>query len=230
MCRDSDVTVHPYSLSDGCSHMSVTSFSVLSVLDQTGHVFRRRFSSNSLNFKNYSQLDREALAIIFGVKKFHKFLMGRKFILVTDHQPLASIFNPSKGISKFSAARLLRWSLILGAYDYDIKYKKGSLIANAVALSRLPIDVGSADEDSDKYILSISESDMLEMNYPTYVNIAIETKDDPVLSKVINFCQNGWSGYKEEEAINTCSYYISTMYKNAIFKKRHTVYYRMGAY
>lgn len=37
--------------------------------------------------RNYSQLDREALAVVAGIKKFHEYLFGRSFELVTDHWP-----------------------------------------------------------------------------------------------------------------------------------------------
>jgi len=48
--------------------------------------------------KNYSQLKKEALFLIFGRRKFHQHLYRRKFTLVTDHQPLTTIFNSKKGI------------------------------------------------------------------------------------------------------------------------------------
>ena len=66
------------------------------------------FASRTLNSseRNYSQLDREALGIVYGIQKFHNYLFGRPFMLLTDHKPLTSIFNPQKGTPSMSAARL----------------------------------------------------------------------------------------------------------------------------
>jgi len=47
---------------------------------------------------NYSQIEKEAFSIIFGLKRFHQFLAARLFTIITDHRPLFSIFAPDKPV------------------------------------------------------------------------------------------------------------------------------------
>ena len=95
------------------------------------------FASRTLSRveKNYSHLDKEALAIIFGVKKYKQYLLGRQFEIKTDHKPLTHIFDESRVVPAMASRQIQRWALMLGAYDYCIRYKQGKSNANADALS-----------------------------------------------------------------------------------------------
>ena len=44
---------------------------------------------------------------------------------MTDHKPLTRILGSKQGVPALAAAKLQRWMLILGAYDYDLEYKAG---------------------------------------------------------------------------------------------------------
>ena len=89
--------------------------------------------------RNYSQLEREALTLVFGVKCFHSFLFGHHFKLVTDHQPLLALLHEHRPTSAQASARIRRWLLLLSAYEYKITFKKTQEHQNADALSRLPL-------------------------------------------------------------------------------------------
>ncbi|KIH66176.1 reverse transcriptase [Ancylostoma duodenale] len=67
--------------------------------------------------KRYGQIENEGLALVYAVRKFHRYLFGRSFTLLTDHKPLVTIFGNKKGLPTYTANRLLRWSLILQGYD-----------------------------------------------------------------------------------------------------------------
>ena len=55
--------------------------------------------------RGYSQLDKEALAMLFAVKKFHQFLYGRHFKFYTDHKPLLGLLNPQKATPAMASSR-----------------------------------------------------------------------------------------------------------------------------
>ncbi|UYV83387.1 K02A2.6-like [Cordylochernes scorpioides] len=69
--------------------------------------------------RNYPQIEKEALAIKFGCRKFHEYIFGRPILVETDHKPLETIFK--KCLSK-SPLRLQRILLELQAYDLKVKY------------------------------------------------------------------------------------------------------------
>ena len=65
------------------------------------------YGSRTLNKaeRNHTQIEREAAAIIFGVKKFHPYIFRRKFTLITDHKPLTTIFSPKSSLPALAAKR-----------------------------------------------------------------------------------------------------------------------------
>ena len=99
------------------------------------------FASRSMSDteRRYSQVDKEGLAVIFGVKKFHQYLLCKHFVLYTDHKPLVGLFAEDKPIPAMASARTQRWALTLAAYEYSIRYRPGKCNANADCLSRLPV-------------------------------------------------------------------------------------------
>ena len=56
--------------------------------------------------RNYSQIEKEALAMVFYLKKFYKYLFDRCFSLITDHKPLLSILNAKAEVPSVAAARM----------------------------------------------------------------------------------------------------------------------------
>lgn len=74
--------------------------------------------------KNYGQIEKEALSLVFACKKFHKMIWSRKFILQTDHKPLLAIFGSKKGIPVHASSRLQRWSCSLMPYDFIVINRK----------------------------------------------------------------------------------------------------------
>lgn len=83
--------------------------------------------------RNYSTIEREALAMVSAIKEFYPYLYGFTFTLVTDHNPLTSL----KGL-KDVGGRLSRWLLFLQQFQYQIVYKPGKHHTNADTLSRIP--------------------------------------------------------------------------------------------
>ena len=86
----------------------------------------------------YSQTDKEALAVVTGVKKFHYYLAGRTFTIQSDHKPLIGLIGEQKPLPVMASPRMVRWALMLGAYDYHLEYRQGSKQGHCDALSRLP--------------------------------------------------------------------------------------------
>ena len=154
--------------------------------------------------RNYSQVEKEGLAVIFGVRKFHQYLYGLHFTVYTDHKPLLGLFGENKSIPTMAAERIIRWALMLAAYEYTIQYRKGTENMNADALSRLPLteDVKVPTISSAIAVLAHLETTPVKVD-----NIREWTTRDPVCSKVKRYILQGWPAHLTKEEENLKPYY-----------------------
>ena len=136
------------------------------------------------------------MGLIFAVKKFHQYIYGRKFSLVTDHKPLLAILGSKKGIPPLAAARMQRWSFLLSAYTYDIQFKPTTLHCNADGMSRLPLQQTSTEETPEVTLFNIGQIAMLPV---TAQQLQKATMADTTLCKVFRYIKLGWPSQLPED-------------------------------
>ena len=165
---------------------------VLSHVMPSGEERPVAFASRTLSAaeRNYSQIDKEALGIVWSLKKFHAYLYGRSFTLITDHQPLTAIFHPEKHLPAMTAARLQRYALFLAGFQYNIVFRKTAEHGNTDGLSRLPLSSSSPPsiDTDDVEAFHISQFDNLPV---TADQVRRATRQDVTLAEVYNAVQTG---------------------------------------
>uniref|UniRef100_A0A8C2AXX8 Gypsy retrotransposon integrase-like protein 1 n=2 Tax=Cyprinus carpio TaxID=7962 RepID=A0A8C2AXX8_CYPCA len=101
----------------------------------------RRLRGAEKNDQNYSSMKLELLALKWAVtEKFRSYLLGSKFTIVTDNNPLCHLTTAKLGAIE------QRWAAQLAVFDFDVKYRPGRCNTAADALSRIP---GSSEPDSE---------------------------------------------------------------------------------
>ena len=101
------------------------------------------FASRTLtdSEQKYAQTEREALACVFGVKKFHSYLYGHHFTLIIDHKPLLALFSEHRAVPTQASSRIQCWALTLAFYEYTLAARSTTQHGNADAMSCLPLKV-----------------------------------------------------------------------------------------
>ena len=83
--------------------------------------------------QNYDITRREILAVVYFIKTFRQYLLGKKFLLRTDHSALQWFRRAPTPIGQEA-----RWLSVVEEFDFEIQHRPGTSHANATALSRRP--------------------------------------------------------------------------------------------
>ena len=132
--------------------------------------------------QNYSQIEWESLAIVFGVTKLRQYLLGRHFKLLTDHMPLITQLGEHKSVPQLGSARTKRWSLLLADSNHTIQFFSGKDDVYADFLSRKPVKGEPSTSEQVTVKVTFLKGEQIVNNNM----VAMETKKDKVLRKVLH--------------------------------------------
>ena len=123
-------------------------------------------------------------------------MCGRKFTLITNHQPLLAILGLKAAIPTLAAARMQRWAIVLSGYDCCIEYRRSEQHINCDAISRL-LHEDSKIAGGESEINSVGA---IDGDFPIIAkDIGKATRLDPLLSRVLDFVLTGWPEKCDEE-------------------------------
>ena len=167
-------------------------------LTQEGNIIAYASKSLSDTEKRYPNIDREMLACVFGAERFHTYVFGKHFTIESDHQPLEII---SKKSVNAASARIQRMLLRLQRYDYTITYRPGKEMILPDSLSRMSSAADNSKIDLDMQICHI------QFSTPRLRELRSATREDPILSKLLEYVLNGFPDARRNMHSETRNYW-----------------------
>uniref|UniRef100_A0A8C5QD11 Gypsy retrotransposon integrase-like protein 1 n=1 Tax=Leptobrachium leishanense TaxID=445787 RepID=A0A8C5QD11_9ANUR len=154
--------------------------------------------------QGYAQIEKELLAVLFGMEKFHQFTFGQTVAVQSDHKPLESIMK--KPLLK-APRRLQRMMLRLQMYDACIRYCPGKSLAVADTLSRAYLDEGSVEGSVEHQIETVNMLQYLPISNRRLDAIQKSTDKDKTLQAVKHIVLRGWPHAKELVPLEASPFY-----------------------
>jgi len=144
--------------------------------------------------QSYAQIEKELLAIVFGLERMHTYVYGRQIIIETDHKPLITIVKkPLTAAPK----RLQRMLLRLQRYNFELVFRPGTQVVIADALSRAyapdtGVQTKFAAEIASMVSVDIADGIRASTSDVTLRRIRDAAKDDDVYQQLHRQIVNGW--------------------------------------
>ena len=152
--------------------------------------------------KQYAQIEKEMLAIVYAMEKFRTYTYGRDITIESDHKPLVTIHKkPLQSAPK----RLQRMLMRLQKYSIDIQYRPGKELYLADTLSRayLAYDVDTNKTESmqqqsdwEKELEQVNMINHLLVAITTLQTIQNATQEDQSLPELQQYIIQGWPDTK----------------------------------
>ena len=166
----------------------------------------------------YAQIEKELLAIVFGLEKFEGYTYGRKVLVETDHKPLDSIMKKSL---LDAPKRLQRMLLRLQKFDLEVVYKKGTELYIADTLSRAYLPTTSCESEIDKEQVIVVDNrsptevetehvemaQFLPIRNETLQDIKEATESDNDLRALATLLTQGWPDKNTRVPLQIRSYF-----------------------
>lgn len=174
----------------------------------------------------YAQIEKELLAIVYALERFHQYVYGRCDVTVeTDHKPLEALFKKSLDSTP---ARLQRMMLRIQCYDFNVVHKPGKYLFVADALSRAPL----ADLVTEKVSDEVDEQSCFVIENVRFSDVKMRLIKDAITKDaecqlIIQYLKKGWpeNKYEADERVRGLwSYKDSFEYINGIIFKDNLVY------
>ncbi len=144
--------------------------------------------------RRYAQIEKEALATTWACEKFTDYILGKRFLIETDHKPLVPLLNTKQ--LDCMPPRILRFRLRLARYDYLVHHVPGKEMYTADTLSRAPLAGSEGDvhleKEVESFVVNIVKSiPATQQGLNKYRQAQLE---DPVCQQIAEYCQHGWPG------------------------------------
>ena len=206
---------------DPCSEANVlqcdaSDFGLGACLLQDGQPVQYASRALTQTERNYAQIEKEMLAIVFGLERFERFIYGKHVKVESDHKPLEAIHKKSLLSAPKQIQRML---LRTQKFRYTVVYKKGVEMYIADTLSRTvtPSEARGTQKreeiflsEREKEVECVQMSQMVSVSDERIEEIKSETKKDRDLMQLIQIIQTGWPSEKNGYSVGaTGIFYLS---------------------
>ena len=174
--------------------VDASSYGLGAALMQDGHPVEYASRTMTSTQQRYAQVEKEMLAVQFGLERFHQYIYGQTITVETDHKPLLGITR--KPLNEVSP-RLQRMRLRGLRYHYNLEYRPGRDMVLADTLSRAPT---ATEYDGHTALTEEQISTVLQQTIPTPVGQARcreATRQDPTLQAIRTYMTTGWPSLRK---------------------------------